>query len=306
MRTRLYLLLVCLAVGVLTAQEFRATLTGTIVDSSGGAVPGATVTVVNVATNDTRNTTTDQQGNYTIPLLPPGTYNITAEASGFKKTIRDNVPLQMSQAATVNLTLEVGAITESVSVTAEAPLLDTAKADRGGVIDQERIQEMPINGRNPFLLGAMIAGVNFHGAAIWQRPFDNGAIAEWTINGGQQRGTEFLLDGAPNNGQMGGNNIAYVPPVDSVQEFKISTNSFDAQYGHTNGGIVNVTTKSGTNELHGSAYTFMKRSSWNANLFQNNAKAQPRPQSTLDWPVSRWPVRSSSPRSSTAATSCSS
>ncbi|HWR52290.1 MAG TPA: carboxypeptidase-like regulatory domain-containing protein [Bryobacteraceae bacterium] len=284
MRLKLFTsLFLFLAFGVLTAQEFRATLTGRIVDASGGGVPNAAVTIANTATNDTRNTSTDGQGNYTVPLLPPGSYSISAEAPGFKKTVVESITLQMSQTAAVNLTLEVGAVTDSVSVTAEAPLLDTAKADRGAVIDTQRIHELPINGRNPFLLGAMIAGVNFHGAAIWQRPFDNGAIADWTINGGQQRGTEFLLDGAPNNGQMGGNNIAYVPPVDSVQEFKIHTNTYDAQYGHTNGGIINVTTKGGANDLHGSAYGFFKRTSWNANLFQNNAKNQPRPQDTLDW-----------------------
>jgi hypothetical protein len=204
------------------------------------------------------------------------------EAAGFKRYSRENVTLQVAQTAQINPSLEVGALTETVNITAEVPLLDTAKADRGGVIDTQRIHELPINGRNPFLLGAMVAGVNFHGAAIWQRPFDNGAIADWTINGGQARGTEFLMDGAPNNAQMGDNNIAYVPPVDSVAEFRIQTNSYDAQYGHTNGGIVNVSTKSGTNDVHGTVYGFYKRTDWTANLFQNNAYGRPRPVTNLN------------------------
>jgi hypothetical protein len=268
----------CLAL----AQESRATLTGTITDSSGSAVPDATVTVRNIETNEETKTTTSTQGTYTIPLLRPGQYNVVIEAPGFKRYSREGVQLQVAQSAAINVTLEVGAVTETVNVTAEAPLLETTNAGRGGVINTQQIHELPINGRNPFLLGAMVAGVNFHGAAIWQRPFDNGAIAEWTINGGQQRGTEFLLDGAPNNAQMGGNNIAYVPSVDTVAEFRVQTNSYDAQYGHTNGGIVNVSTKSGTNDLHGSVYGFWKRTDWAANSFQNNANGRERTPTTLN------------------------
>ena len=130
---------------------------------------------------------------------------------------------------------------------------------------------MPLNGRNPFMLAKIAAGVNFNGTVIYQRPFDNGAIAQWTINGGLYESNEFLLDGAPNNAQAGTNNIAYVPPVDAVQEFKIQTNSYDAQYGHTSGGIVNVSLKSGTNAVHGTVYEFARRKAWDANSFQNNA-----------------------------------
>ena len=130
---------------------------------------------------------------------------------------------------------------------------------------------MPLNARNPFMLGAMMSGVTFNGAAIWQRPFDNGAIAQWSINGGRDSSSEFLLDGASNNGQMGGNNIAYVPIVDAVQEFNVMTNMYNAEYGHTGGGIMNVVLKSGTNQHHGAAYEFMRRTSLDANTFQNNA-----------------------------------
>ncbi len=128
----------------------------------------------------------------------------------------------------------------------------------------------------------LVAGVNFNGASIWQRPFDNGAIAEWTINGSQSRGNEFLLDGAPNNGQAGGNNIALVPPVDSVEEFKIQTNTYDAQYGKTTGGIINVSLRSGTNSFHGSLYEFARRDAWDANDFRLKAKNQPRAEHFLD------------------------
>jgi hypothetical protein len=130
---------------------------------------------------------------------------------------------------------------------------------------------LPLSARNPFMLAILASGVNFAGNQIYQRPFDNGAIAGWSVNGGLDRKNEFLLDGAPNNAQVGGNNIALVPPVDSVQEFKIQTNSFDAQYGKPSGGIMNVSLKSGTNGFHGTVYEFLRRSALDANSFQNNA-----------------------------------
>ncbi len=263
-------------------QEFRATLTGAVMDSSKAAVPNAVVQVTNTATNEVASATTDSQGNYTIPFLKPGNYTVTVQVVGFKKFVREGVTLNVAQTATVSITLELGAVTEQVTVVAEAPLLETAKADRGGVIDNQRVEEFPLNARNPFMLSMLVAGVNYNGNAIYQRPFDNGAIAEWSINGSQTRQNEFLLDGAPNNAQAGGNNIAYVPPVDSVQEFKIQTNSYDAQYGKTGGGIVNVSLKSGTNNFHGAVYEFARRNQWDANSFQNNSRNAPREGHFLD------------------------
>jgi hypothetical protein len=282
MKNILLALSLLLLPAALMAQESRATLTGIVTDASGAAVPNANIVVSNVETGEETRGTSTGQGAYTIPFLRPGNYTVAVDAPGFKKYSREGITLQVAQVASVNIRMEVGAVTETVQVTAEAPLLDTAKSDRGGVINTQQLHELPINGRNPFLLGAMVAGVNFHGAAIWQRPFDNGAIADWTINGGQARGTEFLMDGAPNNAQMGDNNIAYVPPVDSVAEFRIQTNSYDAQYGHTNGGIINVSTKSGTNDLHGTVYGFYKRAGWAANSFQNNAFARAKTDTVLN------------------------
>jgi len=277
-------LIILLAGGLASAQEFRATVTGRVLDPSQAAVAGCAVQVRNVDTNEVSSATSDAGGNYTVPFLRPGKYTVTAEATGFKRFTREGLVLNVGQNLTLNITLELGAVTEQVTVTAETPLLDTVRADRGGVIDYLKVHELPLNGRNPFMLGAMVAGVNFHGAAIWQRPFDNGAIAEWTINGSQSRSTEFLLDGAPNNAHNDtvGNNIAYVPPVDSVQEFKIMTNTYDAQYGKAGGGIVNVSMKSGGNDFHGTVYEFMRRKAWDANAYQYNAVGRARPAHLLD------------------------
>jgi hypothetical protein len=286
--TKKHHLLLALAISLLSlpaisvAQDFRATITGRVTDLNRAAIPNAQVQVKNIGTNETTTATTDSEGNYKAPFLRPGSYSVTVEVTGFKKATRDNFYLVINQVATLDFTLETGSISEQVTVTGEAAVIETATADRGGVIDRQKVIELPLNARNPFMLGILTAGVNFNGAAIWQRPFDNGAIAEWTINGSQSRGNEFLLDGAPNNGQAGGNNIAYVPPVDAVQDFKIMTNTYDAQYGKTTGGIINVNLRSGTNALHGSIYEFMRREWLDANDFRLNAQGRPKPKHWLD------------------------
>ncbi len=264
------------------AQDFRATVTGRVTDANRAALPNASVQVKNIGTNEVSTATTNSEGNYRVPFLRPGTYSITVESSGFKKATRDNIELVISQAATFDFVLETGSVNDSVTVTSEAAIIETASADRGGVIDRQKVLELPLNSRNPFMLGVLAPGVNFNGASIWQRPFDNGAIAQWTINGSQQNGNEFLLDGAPNNGQAGGNNIAYVPPVDSVQDFKIMTNTYDAQYGKTSGGIINVNLRSGTNAFHGTAYEFLRREPLDATDFRLNARNQPKALHYLD------------------------
>lgn len=153
--------------------------------------------------------------------------------------------------------------------------MPSRQADRGNVIENRRIVELPLNARNPFMLSTLTPGITYNGPAIYQRPFDNGAIADWSINGGLNRSNEFLLDGAPNNSIQGGNNIAYVPPVDAVGEFKIITNSYDAQYGRTAGGVVNVQIKSGGNQYHGSLYEFYRRSWLDSNYLFSNFRNLP-------------------------------
>jgi hypothetical protein len=265
-----------------TAQEFRATIKGQVTDPSKAAVPGATVTALNQETNETANTVTNADGNYSVPFLRPGLYTLTVELSGFQKYLRKDMRLEVGQAAQVNVQLAVGGVSEQMTVTAESPLLDTSKADRGTVIDSHRIAELPLQSRSPMALAVLVAGVNYNAQAIYLRPFDNGALADWSMNGGQNRNNEFLMDGAPNNANQGGNNIAYVPPADAVQEFKIQTNSFDAQYGRTAGGVVNMSLKSGTNSFHGTGYEYYRRKWLDANSFQLNARGVDKIEHYLD------------------------
>jgi hypothetical protein len=264
------------------AQEFRATVRGQIIDSSQAALPGATVNVVNQQTNEIATATTNEQGSYTIPFLRPGTYTMTVEMSGFQKYTRTAMTLQVGQTADVNVTMAVAGLAETVTVSTEAPLLETSRADRGTVIDSARIAELPLQSRSPMALAVLVAGVNYNAQAIYLRPFDNGALANWSMNGGATSNNEFLLDGAPNNANQGGNNIAYVPPAEAVQEMKISTNSYDAQYGRTAGGVVNMSLKSGTNSFHGVAYDFMRRKALAANSFLLNSRQSPKTDQYID------------------------
>jgi hypothetical protein len=254
---------------VAVAQEFRATLTGSVLDAAGLVLPGGTITATNLDTNASFPATTGSDGGFTLPLLPPGHYRVAASLRGFKTATVDRVELAVGQTAAIRLVLQVGDITEAVTV--EATPAESIKSDRGSVVDHRQVTELPLNGRNPFMLSTLAAGVTYTGQAVFQRPFDNGAIADWSINGGVIRNNDFLLDGAPNNSIHGGNNIAYVPPVDAVQEFKVITNAYDAQYGRTGGGVVNVSLKSGTNRSHGTVYEFARRAAWDAQTFLENA-----------------------------------
>jgi Carboxypeptidase regulatory-like domain/TonB dependent receptor/TonB-dependent Receptor Plug Domain len=263
------------------AQEFRATIRGQILDTSKAALPGATVTVQNTETNELATATTNAEGNFSLPFLRPGSYTLTVELTGFQKYTRTGMRLQVNETATLNVELGVG-LTENVNVTAESPLLETSNASRGTVIDSARIAELPLQSRSPMALAVLVAGVTYNAQAVYLRPFDNGALADWSMNGGSNRNNEFLLDGAPNNANQSGNNIAYVPPAEAVQEMKISTNSYDAQYGRTAGGVVNMSLKSGTNSFHGVGYDFMRRKALAANSFLLNSRNAPKTDQYID------------------------
>ncbi len=278
-RIRSYRALLCAALllamaGGVAAQEFRATVRGQVVDSSQGALPGATVTVLNTETNETATAVTNTEGSYSLPFLRPGLYTMTVEMNGFQKYTRTAMRLSVGETASINVTMSVSGLTEEVTVSTEAPLLETSNAQRGTVIDSARIAELPLQSRSPMALVVLVAGVNYNAQAIYLRPFDNGALAAWSMNGGQSSNNEFLLDGAPNNANQGGNNIAYVPPAEAVNEMKISTNSYDAQYGRTAGGVVNMSLKSGSNSFHGVVYDFMRRKALAANSLILNTTTQ--------------------------------
>jgi hypothetical protein len=261
-------------VAAATAQDFRGGITGTITDGSGGRLPGVTVTATNVATNVASNTTTNAEGEYSILYLTPGVYTLAAELSGFKKTVRDNVEVRISDRVGVDLKMDVGRIEETISVSAESPILQTTSGSSGQVIDEKRISMMPLSDGNPFVLARLAPGIAYNGDLKFSRPFDNGGTSG-IVTGGAAGGNEFTLDGSPN--MANGRRVAFVPPAGAVQEFKVETASFDAASGHTGGANVNVTLKSGTNSFTGSAYTYYRSDKLAETDFFLKRSEQPKP-----------------------------
>jgi hypothetical protein len=260
------------------AQEFRGQISGRVVDESGGVLPGVTVTATNIATNTPSSTTTNELGNFTIPYLAPGQYTLTAELEGFKKLERTGVEVRVGDRLSIELSMSLGALAETVSVTAESPLLEMASGSQGQIIDERRIALLPLSDGNPFTLARLAPGVSYTGDLKFSRPFDNAGTSNFTADGGSSV-NEFTLDGSPN--MASGNRVAFVPPAGAVSEFKVETASFDAQQGHTGGANVNVTIKSGTNTLKGEGYYYYRDEKLAHNDFFLDL--QDRPKSPLDY-----------------------
>jgi len=257
----------------LLGQENRSTLSGTVTDASGSAIMHAQIQITNTETGVTHNSVSNELGQYRLLFVNPGTYRVTVEMPGFRKFVRDNVLLTLGEAATLDVSMQVGSQSETVTVAAEAPLLDAEKADRGTVIDQKNLSSLPMIARVPNLMAQLVPGVawtapNYNSLA----PFSNSAFSSFSINGSISPSADFQLDGAPNDMiYQGTHSVSYVAPVDAVAEFKVVTGAYDAQYGRNGGGVISVALKSGTNKFHGTAYEFMKRPFLDANTFANNA-----------------------------------
>jgi hypothetical protein len=234
----------------LSAQDSRGSITGRVLDPQQAIVPGSQVTVTSVSTGAASRAETNHNGYFEVNLLIPGAYHIDVEAPGFKKLKRDGIDLSVGARLDLELILQVGQMTETVQVTAEAPLLDTTTASGGRVIDNRQIMQLPMSDLNPLLLAGLAPGMQSTGNPVYRRPFDNGSISGFNTSGAVGS-NEYTIDGAPNTG---GRNVAFVPPVDAVEEFRMETTTFDASYGHTTGATVNVMTKAGTNQYHGTAY----------------------------------------------------
>lgn len=238
------------------AQEARATILGRVTDPSGAVVLGATVRATHADTNAGATSVTNEQGNYEIPYLLPGIYRVEVEMPGFKKAVREGLELRVSDRLTLDFTLEVGNVAESVVVTGETPLLEAANASIGMVMDERRVAELPVVGGNPFYLARLTPGVISSGGRYAGNPMDQGAATNIIVNGTRSGSSESAVDGVPN---MAERNSVFSPPQDMVQEFKIHTVSFDASIGHAAGAVTNVSMKAGGNTLHGSSYFFDSR-----------------------------------------------
>jgi hypothetical protein len=262
-----------------SAQAVSGTILGVVRDSSGAVLPGVTVSLVNAGTGLSRTVVTDSKGEYTAPLLPTGTYNVTAELSGFNKVALSNVHLGVDQKVKVDLKLEVGQLTETVEIQAEVPLLQTSSSDLATTIEGEQIKTLPLNGRNFVSLTRTIPGVlrgnpgsNIDGAGslAWR------ASASFSANGQRPRDNNYLLDGIDNN-ESWLQTVVIFPSVDALDEFKLQTSTYSAEFGRSLGGVVNLQLRSGANEFHGSAFEFYRNDKFDANNWFNNRAGRPKP-----------------------------
>ena len=264
-----FLSLILLATVAAYAQEVRASITGIVSDPSSAPVAGATVTVTNLSTNAAVVTQTNETGSYTTPFLAPGTYTLSVEQTGFRKYVQENIVLQALDRARTDVQLQLGTLSDSVTVSASAVTLQTETASRGQTISNEMIENVPTQGRNPFQIAWAAPGVVKSGGWRYLRSFDIGGTSGFSVNGGRNQENEVLLDGISN--VQSSRTVIHVPTMDSVQEFKVQTNTYDAQYGRTGGGIVTIVTKSGTNQIHGIAYEYFQNDKLNANQTELNA-----------------------------------
>jgi hypothetical protein len=260
---------------LLSAQDFRGTFSGNVTDPQGASIPKVKITATETRTGVKATVSSEDSGAYTIPFLALGIYQIEAEAPGFKKVVRDGLTLSAGEHPVIDIRMEVGAVTDSVEVRADSPLLVTANPSVGQVLTTAEVEDLPINGRTPMMLDNLALGVvsTFEPGPV--RPFDNSAPNSISIGGAPAGRNEILLNGAPNAGQT--NQMAYSPPQDAVTEVRVSLFDMDASFGHTMGGTVNLVTKGGTNSVHGSAYIYNQTSAVDANGFFNNARNVPRP-----------------------------
>ena len=251
--------------GVAHAQVGAGTLTGTILDQAGTALPGVTVTVVQPSTHLTRMAVTAADGRFVVPALPAGRYSVRVEPTGFRIFTRDGVTVSTGETVRLDIRLDVGGVAESVTVTGDAPLLRSETSGLGHAVDSRKIVGLPLNGRSFISLAGLVPGVALPPASSLPR-----------INGGRPRTNEYLFDGIsvlqPEPGQ-----VAFFPNIDAIQEFKIESNSPPAEFGRFNGGVVNLTTKAGSNEMHGSAFEFFRHEALNArNFFAASSPIKPR------------------------------
>ncbi|MEP7365264.1 MAG: carboxypeptidase regulatory-like domain-containing protein [Acidobacteriota bacterium] len=260
-----------LCVSALYAQGNTAQIVGRISDPSGSGVPGAAIKVTNVDTGNARSAQSNESGSYTLPLLRPGNYRLAITKDGFRPVSRTGITLLVDQVARIDQELELGSVSQEVMVTADAPLLESETSAIGQIVDSAKIQSIPLNGRSSFRLVQLTPGLTASPAANGQFgdiPVNTNQDTTFSINGGRQMSNEILIDGVPSTaGQF--NSITTIPSIEATQEFKVQSNNLSAEWGRFGGGVVNVSTRSGTNELHGALYEYLRNNVLDANEFFN-------------------------------------
>lgn len=282
--TTIFGVIAALILGVATSsfsQEFRGTIAGTVTDPNGAVVPGAKITVRNKATNAATNVVSNDSGAFTVLFLIPGDYSVTVVNEGFKTSTRESVQVKVDDRATVDFTLEIGTTAE-VNIVGDAELIERGSVTTGTQISRRQVEELPLAEGAPYTLATQAPGIVYTGDPNFQGPTANGNLAGFRSNGtvgnqvNKSGGNVINLDGSPNLAYDG--QVAFTPPSAATQEFKVQTNSFDAQMGFTAGATVSVATKSGTNQFHGEGYLYDRDRSRTANNFFNNRAGIDRPE----------------------------
>jgi outer membrane receptor protein involved in Fe transport len=264
------LALICLFSVVAVAQEATGRIIGVVTDPSGSVIPRAKVTVTNVATGESRDATVNDDGSYQVLSLPPGTYKVTAEAQGFRKSVTGEQILDIDRALKVDVKMEVGSTTETVQVEATASGVETVTAMLGQVVTGNQIHNAPLNGRNVMDLATLMPGV----IPAVAGPTTTAGGTGFSIAGARTDSITFMLDGGLNSNLLN-NGLVLNPNPDAIEEFRVLTSNYSAEYGRNAGGIVSVITRSGSNEYHGALYDYVRNSYFNANSFFNNEQGLP-------------------------------
>ena len=264
MRILIVISAVLLSALVTPAQDTRGSISGTVTDSQGAAIPGATVIVANTGTGTSTRLTTNSSGYYEAPLLLPGAYSVTVENTGFKKSIRSNLALGLGEQLQINMPMEIGGTTESVTVSAEAPMIDTSTVSTGRAMTNREVMDLPVLGNNMMMLTRLAPGVQNPGTTQFLVQGQVGGGSGYNQAGGVG-GNEWSIDGASTNGTD--RRVSIMPSPDTVDEFKIETSNFDASFGHATGLGISMSTKSGANEFHGTGTYQYFNQKWNAAPF---------------------------------------
>jgi outer membrane receptor protein involved in Fe transport len=251
---------------VVSAQGTGGRILGRVADSSGAVLAGVRITLTNEATSVSSGSTTNSGGEYGFPQVPVGTYRMEFDLAGFKKNVQRGVNVDLNQVVTVNSVLQIGATKETVEVTSEAPLIDTTSTQLGAVMDSRQVSNLPLNSRDTYQLLQLQPGVMSTVGSSNTLVYGSDSPGAVSVNGGRGRSNNFSVNGGDAN-DLFANLPTVQPSPDSIQEFRVLTNTFDAEYGRNSGSVVNVVTKSGTNDLHGSAYEFFRNNVLNANNY---------------------------------------
>src|SRR6266850_4467728 len=252
------------------SQKYTGTIRGIVLDSSGAMVPNAQVTATNIATNAERSATATDGGEYVIPDLPAGTYTVKGKGKGFKETVATGVELHVASTANVNLKLEVGSTSETVTVEAQTVRVETSSAGLGEVVTGDQVRELPLNGRSFVQLTQLQPGVSPDNTFDPKKKGLESGV-DFSVNGNPTTNNLFLVDGANNNDIGSNRTILIYPSIDAISEFKMLRNSYGPEYGQASGAVISITTRSGENQFHGGLFYEGRNDKLNANNFANNA-----------------------------------